>query len=130
MRFLRVNGHEMAYVEEGAGAPLLLVHGALSDLRFWGPQMRAFGLVEISAAGVTKAAMLQRCCARLGIGAHEVAAFGDMPNDVDMLSWVGMPYIVANAHPALRTLNFPVVPGNDESGVGRTIRGWLSAAAG
>ncbi len=43
MRFLRGNGHEMAYVEEGAGAPLLLVHGALSDLRFWGPQMRAFG---------------------------------------------------------------------------------------
>ena len=43
MRFLRVNGHEMAYVEEGAGAPLLLIHGALSDLRFWGPQMRALG---------------------------------------------------------------------------------------
>jgi pimeloyl-ACP methyl ester carboxylesterase len=43
MRFLRVNGHEMAYVEEGAGAPLLLVHGALSDLRFWAPQMQAFG---------------------------------------------------------------------------------------
>ena len=43
MRFLRVNGHEVAYVEEGAGPPLLLVHGALSDLRFWAPQMRAFG---------------------------------------------------------------------------------------
>jgi pimeloyl-ACP methyl ester carboxylesterase len=43
MRFLRVNGHEMAYVEEGSGAPLLLVHGALADLRFWAPQVRAFG---------------------------------------------------------------------------------------
>jgi pimeloyl-ACP methyl ester carboxylesterase len=43
VRFLRVNGHEMAYVEEGSGAPLLLVHGALADLRFWAPQMRAFG---------------------------------------------------------------------------------------
>src|SRR3712207_2178778 len=51
-------------------------------------QLRAFGLVEISAAGVNKATMLQRCCARLGISADEVAAFGDMPNDVDMLSWV------------------------------------------
>jgi esterase len=43
VRFLRVNGHEMAYVEEGSGAPLLLVHGALADLRFWAPQMRVFG---------------------------------------------------------------------------------------
>jgi pimeloyl-ACP methyl ester carboxylesterase len=42
MRFLRVDGHEMAYVEEGAGAPVLFVHGALADLRFWAPQMGAF----------------------------------------------------------------------------------------
>ena len=43
MRFLRVNGREMACVEEGSGPPLLLVHGALADLRFWAPQMAAFG---------------------------------------------------------------------------------------
>jgi Cof subfamily protein (haloacid dehalogenase superfamily) len=91
-------------------------------------QARAFGLVEISAAGVTKATMLRRCCARLGIDAHQVAAFGDMPNDVDMLSWAGLPFVVANAHPALLALNFPVVPANDQSGVGRTILGWLDAA--
>jgi pimeloyl-ACP methyl ester carboxylesterase len=42
MQFLRVNGYEMAYVEEGAGAPLLLVHRALCDLRYWRPQMEAF----------------------------------------------------------------------------------------
>jgi Cof subfamily protein (haloacid dehalogenase superfamily) len=88
-------------------------------------QTRDFGLVEISAAGVTKASMLRRYCARLGIDAREVAAFGDMPNDVDMLSWAGMPHVVANAHPAVRALDYPVVPGNDQSGVGRTILGWL-----
>ena len=66
-----------------------------------------------------------RVCARLGIDAREVAAFGDMPNDVDMLSWAGMPHVVANAHPAVLALDFPVVPSNDESGVGRTIMGWL-----
>jgi pimeloyl-ACP methyl ester carboxylesterase len=43
MQFLRINGYEMAYVEQGAGAPLLLVHGALCDCRYWGPQMEAFG---------------------------------------------------------------------------------------
>jgi len=89
-------------------------------------QTRDFGLVEVSAPGVTKASMLRRYCARLGVDASQVAAFGDMPNDVDMLSWVGMPYVVANAHPAVRALNFPVVPSNVESGVGRTILGWLS----
>jgi Cof subfamily protein (haloacid dehalogenase superfamily) len=88
-------------------------------------QTRDFGLVEISAAGVTKASMLQRYCERLGIEASQVAAFGDMPNDVAMLSWAGMPYVVANAHPVVLALDFPVVPGNDESGVGRTILGWL-----
>ncbi|HZA04846.1 MAG TPA: HAD family hydrolase [Propionibacteriaceae bacterium] len=89
-------------------------------------QTRDFGLVEISAAGVTKASMLRRFCARLGIDGRQVAAFGDMPNDVDMLSSVGMPHVVANAHPALRALNFPVVPSNVDSGVGRTIMGLLS----
>jgi Cof subfamily protein (haloacid dehalogenase superfamily) len=90
-------------------------------------QTRDFGLVEISAYGVSKASMLQRCCVRLGIDARRVAAFGDMPNDVDMLSWAGMPHIVANAHPALQGLDYPVVPGNEESGVGRTILAWLES---
>ena len=92
-------------------------------------QTRDFGLVEISAAGVTKASMLRRYCKRLGIDAREVAAFGDMPNDVDMLSWAGMPHVVANAHPAVLALDFPVVPANDQSGVGRTILGWLRPPA-
>jgi Cof subfamily protein (haloacid dehalogenase superfamily) len=88
---------------------------------------REVGLVEVSAAGVSKASMLRRYCARLGVEARDVAAFGDMPNDVAMLSWAGMPYVVANAHPLLRRGEFPIVPANDESGVGRTIQGWLAS---
>ena len=42
MPSLRVNGYEMAYVEQGAGEPVLLVHGSLNDHRFWAPQMYAF----------------------------------------------------------------------------------------
>ena len=56
---------------------------------------------------------------------RDVAAFGDMPNDVAMLSWAGMPYAVSNAHPLLLDV-FPVVPSNVESGVGKTISAWLS----
>jgi hydroxymethylpyrimidine pyrophosphatase-like HAD family hydrolase len=52
-----------------------------------------------------------------------------MPNDVSMLSWVGMPRVVANAHPALLALGFPVVPANHDSGVGTTILDWVAAAS-
>lgn len=83
---------------------------------------RGYGLVEISAPGVTKGAMLARVCERMGIDAADVAAFGDMPNDLSMLSWVGQPYAVANAHPVLLERGFPTVPPNSESGVGQTIR--------
>ncbi len=98
------------------GSALTATHSATRDL----------GLVELSAPGVSKASMLARCCERLGVDRAHVAAFGDMPNDVDMLSWVGMPRVVANAHPVLHALDFPVVPSNAESGVGRTIHDWLA----
>ncbi len=88
---------------------------------------RGYGLVELSARGVDKASMLARTCTRLGVPARRVAAFGDMPNDVSMLSWVGMPRVVANAHPALLALGFPVVGANHESGVGTTILDWVAA---
>ena len=53
----------------------------------------------MSAAGVTKAAALGELCARLGIDAARVIAFGDMPNDLPMLQWAGHSVAVANAHP-------------------------------
>ena len=42
-------------------------------------------LLEISAAGVTKASTLALLCDRLGVDAADVVAFGDMPNDLPML---------------------------------------------
>jgi esterase len=39
----RVNGYDMAFVERGAGAPLLLLHGTLCDYRHWTGQMAPFG---------------------------------------------------------------------------------------
>ena len=37
MHVLRVNGYDIAFVEHGAGTPLLLIHGSLCDLRYWAP---------------------------------------------------------------------------------------------
>jgi len=39
VKTIRVNNYDMAYVERGKGAPLVLVHGALSDYRTWLPLM-------------------------------------------------------------------------------------------
>ena len=43
MPTLRVNGYDLAFVERGTGAPLLLVHGTLCDYRHWAGQMAPFG---------------------------------------------------------------------------------------
>jgi hypothetical protein len=56
------------------------------------------GLLEVSAAGVSKATTLAELCAERGIAADEVLAFGDMPNDLAMLAWAGTAYAVAGAH--------------------------------
>jgi hydroxymethylpyrimidine pyrophosphatase-like HAD family hydrolase len=78
-------------------------------------------LVEVAAAGVTKAWRLEQLCAGLGVPASEVAAFGDMPNDVPMLEWAGRAYAVANAHPDVVAAADEVVPSHDEDGVARTL---------
>jgi len=79
------------------------------------------GLVEISAVGVTKAVALTRFAADLGIVADEVIAFGDMPNDIPMLTWAGRGCAVANAHPSVIACADAVVPTNDEDGVAETL---------
>ncbi|MBO0829129.1 MAG: HAD family phosphatase [Streptosporangiales bacterium] len=80
------------------------------------------GLAEISAAGVTKASGLAELCAERGIQAADVAAFGDMPNDLPMLAWAGRPYAVANAHPDVLAAVPGRAPANDDDGVARTLR--------
>jgi Cof subfamily protein (haloacid dehalogenase superfamily) len=75
------------------------------------------GLVEISAVGVTKAAGLAWYCAQLGIAQRDVLAFGDMPNDVPMLTWAGRGVAVANAHPAVLEIADEVTAANSADGV-------------
>jgi Cof subfamily protein (haloacid dehalogenase superfamily) len=82
----------------------------------------ASGLVEVSAAGVTKAAGLAWLCERLEVTAADVLAFGDMPNDVPMLSWAGRAVCVANAHPAVKEVAHDIAQSNDEDGVAEYLR--------
>src|SRR6185312_16156097 len=76
-----------------------------------------FGLLEIAAAGVTKASGLAELATSHGIGPDEVVAIGDMPNDVPMLIWAGTSYAVANAHPAAKDAAGAVVGSNEDDAV-------------
>lgn len=74
-------------------------------------------LIEMSAQGVTKASALATLARRHVIGAGEVVAFGDMPNDLPMLCWAGTSYAVANAHPDVLAAVTHITAANDEDGV-------------
>jgi Cof subfamily protein (haloacid dehalogenase superfamily) len=79
-------------------------------------------LVEISATGITKAFGLAALADSHGVSRHEIAAVGDMPNDVPMLEWAGQSYAVANAHPSARAAAGTVLDEtNDEDAVARLI---------
>lgn len=104
-----------AIVEPLLGDRVTVTHSSFGDL----------GLLEISAAGVSKASTLAEYCRGLGIDAADVAAFGDMPNDAEMLGWVGRPYVMAHAHASLAGLGAPAIGSNADSAVGRTILSWL-----
>jgi Cof subfamily protein (haloacid dehalogenase superfamily) len=79
------------------------------------------GLIEMSAHGVTKASGLATLAGRHGIEASQVVAFGDMPNDLPMLSWAGTSYAVANAHPGVLATVDHVTAANDDDGVARVL---------
>ncbi|ANW19305.1 Cof-type HAD-IIB family hydrolase [Streptomyces clavuligerus] len=78
-------------------------------------------LLEISAPGVSKASTLALCCAERGISAAEVVAFGDMPNDVEMLTWAGSSYAMGNAHPDVLAAASGRTVANNEDGVAVVI---------
>ncbi|MEV7172873.1 Cof-type HAD-IIB family hydrolase [Streptomyces sp. NPDC093224] len=78
-------------------------------------------LLEVSGHGVSKASTLALCCAERGISPAEVVAFGDMPNDVEMLSWAGTSYAMGNAHPDVVAAASGRTVANNEDGVALVI---------
>ncbi|MEV6331424.1 Cof-type HAD-IIB family hydrolase [Streptomyces sp. NPDC051909] len=85
-------------------------------------------LIEISGLGVSKASTLAHCCAERGIAPEEVAAFGDMPNDIEMLAWAGRSYAMGNAHPDVIAAATGRTTGNNEDGVAVIMEELVAAA--
>ncbi|MFI7708307.1 HAD family hydrolase [Nonomuraea sp. NPDC049480] len=79
------------------------------------------GLIEMSAQGVTKATALAAFAAQHEIKPAQAIAFGDMPNDLPMLSWAGTSYAVANAHPDVLAAVDHVTAANNDDGVAQVL---------
>lgn len=81
----------------------------------------ADGLLEISAAGISKASGLATLAERHGVQAADVVAFGDMPNDLPMLAWAGHAVAVENAHPEVKAAADEVTASNEDDGVAQVL---------
>jgi Cof subfamily protein (haloacid dehalogenase superfamily) len=86
------------------------------------------GYIEICPRGVTKATGLAVVADHVGVAAHEVLVFGDMPNDLSMFAYAGWRRVaVANAHPSLRAMADEVTLHCDEDGVAVFLESMLGA---
>lgn len=94
--------------------------GLLGDITF----STNDGLVEISPLGISKAIGVQQVAHPLEITAEDVVAFGDMPNDVPLLSWAGHGVAMGNAHPEAIAAADEVTAPNSDDGVARVLERW------
>ncbi|SMX79682.1 HAD family hydrolase [Brevibacterium linens] len=85
------------------------------------------GLVELAPFGITKAKTLEDLCDHLAVGRSQVMAFGDMPNDVEMLSWAGHGVAMGNALGSVKAIAAAVTDEVDDDGVARYLDAVLDA---
>lgn len=83
-------------------------------------------LLEMALPEVNKAATLQRFAAGLGIEAKDVVAFGDMPNDIEMLGWAGHGYAMASGHPSAIAAADSQAPPFADDGVAQVLEARLA----
>ncbi|MFT3876464.1 MAG: HAD family hydrolase [Propioniciclava sp.] len=85
--------------------------------------------VDIMSPGVHKGNALLALAAHLGLGPHQMMAFGDADNDLQMLDAVAHSYAVSNATETVRRRARFLADSNDAHGVQRVIREVLAAHA-
>jgi hydroxymethylpyrimidine pyrophosphatase-like HAD family hydrolase len=84
-------------------------------------------MLELCLPGVNKAVTLAEYARSLSIDAADVVAFGDMPNDVEMLRWAGLSYAMAGGHPEAIAAAKGVAPPCEEDGVAQIVEVLLAS---
>jgi Cof subfamily protein (haloacid dehalogenase superfamily) len=82
---------------------------------------RDFGLVDVIAAGCSKGATLAEWVRRRGWSREDVMAIGDNLNDMEMLQFAGLPVVMGNSVPELKSLGWRETLTNDQGGVAAAI---------
>jgi Cof subfamily protein (haloacid dehalogenase superfamily) len=83
---------------------------------------RNLSMVDVLHRGVTKATGLAEWARRRGIRREEVMAIGDNWNDREMLAYAGLPIVMGNCVPELKSEGWEVTLSNDECGVAFAIQ--------
>lgn len=78
--------------------------------------------IELSAAGVSKWAGIQRLAATLGIEESAIATIGDYDNDVSMLEHAPYSFVIGDGQPAAKAAAKEIVAPVSENGVAEAIR--------
>lgn len=80
-------------------------------------EARNLCIVDVLNKQCSKGHALKRWAEHLGFSREQVMAIGDNYNDVEMLEFAGIPYIMGNASEDLKSNGFRVTLPNDQSGV-------------
>jgi Cof subfamily protein (haloacid dehalogenase superfamily) len=84
-------------------------------------EARDFSLVDVNRAGCTKGTTLAEWAARQGVPREDVMAVGDNLNDLEMLTFAGLPVVMGNAVPELKGRGWRETSTNDDAGVASAI---------
>jgi len=84
--------------------------------------VRDLSIVDVLKEGCSKGHALERWANYRGTAREQVMAIGDNYNDIEMLAFAGLPFIMGNASEELRRRNgWAVTLPNDQSGVAAAI---------
>lgn len=83
--------------------------------------LRDLTIVDVLNRGCSKGHALERWARHRGIPRDQVMAIGDNYNDVEMLAFAGVPFIMGNAPEELKAQGWPVTLSNDQNGVAAAI---------
>jgi len=118
----------LAIVREGTADEFLAEVGpAVGNLASVTHSAPTVAMLELAVPGINTAVTLADYAASLGIDAADVVAFGDMPNDVEMLRWAGHGYAMASGHPEAIRAAGQQAPHFDDDGVAQILEEKLAA---
>jgi hydroxymethylpyrimidine pyrophosphatase-like HAD family hydrolase len=84
-------------------------------------ESRDFSMIDVIHPDCSKGSALAEWAALRGYAREEVMAIGDNHNDLDMLSFAGIPVVMGNGVPELKNFGWHETGTNDENGVAVAI---------